>query len=1137
MAQQIITNPSITPGALKIELSGDYVTAISGHPIGGTGGSSPSVVYSGVVGEIIVDNQQGSIGIDDVIKNNINSKASKVELNTTYNTLNEAKQDKLTFGYDDSAISSINGSAIAGAGAAGEYSAGVDLKIENNIISVDTNGNPNNTANNTRNFVEGSWTVASGYMNHAEGVATSALGYGVHAQGMWTKFSSSKWSDTEHPEPVDIYWAAGAGATVEGYCNATTSCPMSGTEEQGNYGPIHGGIIKVIGNGYREHKSETEPATYNPSDALIIYRDGCISAAGNISANGIELGQGGGTTYQGRNGVNVDGGYIELTQTAYEAVTSIAGLSTDVGTLKVASADWDEVSAKLDSIIAAQTYLKISAYDADSGKFALKTQLEDYYKKTDTSSKTELSTEFAKYQVTGDYATAADLNTVSSSLTGVDDALSGYIDCVSGEVDNKVNKPTSVQTGKLVYDGDTSAWVSMPAGTTTIVQGENSISAEYDSGNSTYTVGLKPSAESALSSVANKLTKPATAVNTYYVWDAEKEEWIDAYDLTGKVYTQPLETDVTPEQGKYYGMTYGSEWSEIPLPDLDDYVPFTADDLAIGTEVDASGYAFAQGAYTSAYRNSYAFGTNTYAWNRSLGAGERVVASGHSLGVGGFGSGTGVSANDCSLAVGNLVSANSGGVAVGAGVIAEREAIAVGKNCKASDYSIAVGINNSAYGEFYVGGGVAIGESLEISGGMALGCFNATKSAAFVIGDGDDIGGTENRSDSFVIYRNGSVSAKGDISANGVKLGPGGGGSLTLPVNVGTGNDVSQTSAIGAIGNNCSAGTKSFAFSYKGATAYENSFAVNDDNIAGHNSFAWGWGTTADNYSMAGGNNASADNHSFALAQGDSTAKSRANNYSIAFGNAVSANRWSYVFGRGLNFSGSDNETTGIGALVVGGWNYTTAGAIFVLGNGTGDGDKKDAMVVYRNGSINIGNNTVNGSNFYVEGLNNLATSAGATSLGHGYTHIEGGFNTSNGGLYNHIEGEANTAYGDRIHIEGNRNIYSAGSYEWGVSVEGMANATTANVAAHDGILKVIGNGTRQKSGDTEIITRSDAYILYRDGTVSAKQFQNADGTDTINGTTYSFTGVDNIEILPNAATANTANFPNDNVLRFILES
>lgn len=188
------------------------------------------------------------------------------------------------------------------------------------------------------------------------------------------------------------------------------------------------------------------------------------------------------------------------------------------------------------------------------------------------------------------------------------------------------------------------------------------------------------------------------------------------------------------------------------------------------------------------------------------------------------------------------------------------------------------------------------------------------------------------------------------------------GGSLTLPVNVGTGNNVSQTSAIGAIGNNCSAGTKSFAFSYKGATASNNSFAVNDDNVADNNSFAWGWANTADNYSIAGGNATSADEHSFAL------------------GNAVYTKYWTLGVGRGLEFSGDSNSNTGIGALVAGGWNKTTSNAIFVLGNGTGnDSYRRDAVVVDRSGNTKIyGSLTVDVSS----GNNVLAVASAATLFG-----------------------------------------------------------------------------------------------------------------------------------------------------------
>lgn len=116
-------------------------------------------------------------------------------------------------------------------------------------------------------------------------------------------------------------------------------------------------------------------------------------------------------------------------------------------------------------------------------------------------------------------------------------------------------------------------------------------------------------------------------------------------------------------------------------------------------------------------------------------------------------------------------------------------------------------------------------------------------------------------------------------------------------------------------------------------------------------------------------------------------------------------------------------------------------------------------------------------------------------------------------------------AFGRGLHYEG---LWEGGS-QYGAFVIGGWNSTTSYATTADSPLFIIGNGTNNSP--------SDGFVVYRDGTVSAKQYQNADGTETINGTPYSFSGVDNIEILPLAATANTANFPNDNVLRFILES
>ena len=171
--------------------------------------------------------------------------------------------------------------------AADPFIIGTDLRLneDTNELSVDTNGDPHNDTEKNRNFVEGSWTEASGYNSHAEGIATTAYGYAVHAQGMWTCFSSSKWGDAQHTD-TDIYWADGAGASVEGYCNATRSVLYSGTISENTYGPIHGGILKVIGNGYVEHDQQTDPDAHNhiqhPSDALIMFKDGTIFTFNDI---------------------------------------------------------------------------------------------------------------------------------------------------------------------------------------------------------------------------------------------------------------------------------------------------------------------------------------------------------------------------------------------------------------------------------------------------------------------------------------------------------------------------------------------------------------------------------------------------------------------------------------------------------------------------------------------------------------------------------------------------------------------------------------------------------------------------------------------------------------------------------------
>lgn len=149
----------------------------------------------------------------------------------------------------------------------------------------------------------------------------------------------------------------------------------------------------------------------------------------------------------------------------------------------ITSLDNYYTKTQVDSTFASATqlnnYLTTSQYNTDSGTFALKTEIPktvsqltdsgNYYQKTDTSSKTEITDAF----------------------------------------NTKVDKPS--QTGKLVYDGDNNEWVTLPEGTTTIVQGQGSVTSNYDASNSTYTVSLLATAENALNKVDDKIDTTAVA--------------------------------------------------------------------------------------------------------------------------------------------------------------------------------------------------------------------------------------------------------------------------------------------------------------------------------------------------------------------------------------------------------------------------------------------------------------------------------------------------------------------------------------------------------------------------------------------------------------------------------------------------
>lgn len=387
--------------------------------------------------------------------------------------------------------------------------------------------------------------------------------------------------------------------------------------------------------------------TLSGYDGIVATKDSTVSSQWNV---GIEQ------AYKEQ----IESVSSKLTQDVADTLYAQISVTEDVGTLKTSSAGWNKVSDKLDttsfSTVSAtfltahqdiSNKLDTSAFSTVSGNFLTDDDLNAYATKIDLENtsgkllttaqyKTDSATFLTAHQnldayatkeyannasanalsqaktwvesqnylkeVPNTYATKTDLNTASSTLTGVDNALSGHINYVSAhtitsldnyytkkQVDStfasatqlnnylttsqyntdsgtfalkteipktvsqltdsgnyyqksetsgkteltnalntKVDKPS--QTGKLVYDGDNNEWVTLPEGTTTIVQGQGSVTSNYDVSNSTYTVSLLASAENALNKVDDKID--TTTVEQTYQTKADMTNYLTISDAS-----------------------------------------------------------------------------------------------------------------------------------------------------------------------------------------------------------------------------------------------------------------------------------------------------------------------------------------------------------------------------------------------------------------------------------------------------------------------------------------------------------------------------------------------------------------------------------------------------------------------------
>ena len=204
-------------------------------------------------------------------------------------------------------------------------------------------------------------------------------------------------------------------------------------------------------------------------------------------------------------------------------------------------------------------------------------------------SQAEAWVETQKYltSIPDSYALKTDIPTAVAQLTDSGNyyqktETSGKTE-IANALTTKVDKPS--QTGKLVYDGDSNAWVTLPECTATFVQGQGSVTSNYDSSNSTYTVSLLASAENALNKVDDKID--TTAVEQTYQTISDMSNYLTTSDASTAY--QPLgnyviTSDITDMATKTW---VGQQGFYTKASGDNDYAPKTIT-AAVNTLTDAS---------------------------------------------------------------------------------------------------------------------------------------------------------------------------------------------------------------------------------------------------------------------------------------------------------------------------------------------------------------------------------------------------------------------------------------------------------------------------------------------------------------------------------------------------------------------
>lgn len=369
---------------------------------------------------------------------------------------------------------------------------------------------------------------------------------------------------------------------------------------------------------------------------------------------------------------------VGLVQSAYEALDDIAGISTDVGTLKTASSNWNKVSDKLDSTAAADTYLTkadaattyqptgnylvadditgkldksiyagasgnweasynvLTAYSAAGQWLTAHQSLTNYYTKSDTSSKTELSTEFAKYVTSSDVSTSDTdyvmtttgwkvLTLPGGGMTQVihDTTLTGQ----GNANDSKLGVAWSALSGNTIASALSAGWAVSAKGAnseykigtwldglsefrTDIITWSNEITGtsgiEVSLNESDYPVDfhLTQTAYNSITSVSSKVDKPTSLVDKYLVLRTDSNGavsgWCDFQDQSYSkteaqgtfVATANIDTTTLSGDGKSVSTKLGVKTDVIATKDYvnSSFLPLSGGTVSGKTTISGSSF-------------------------------------------------------------------------------------------------------------------------------------------------------------------------------------------------------------------------------------------------------------------------------------------------------------------------------------------------------------------------------------------------------------------------------------------------------------------------------------------------------------------------------------------------------------------